>query len=126
MKAYKIKYQIYYDNEAYDGYSDIELRESPRHEEYSGTDFDGLWNLVNKHLHDLAFDVCTTATGKQVMYYRDWPFFKNITRNNCKPWKFVITNEETTISMNQLMQFNADQVIQYLKERGMAACPILK
>ena len=45
-------------------------------------------------------------------------------KNDIKPWKIVITNEETIISMKRLMNFNTELVIQYLKERGITTCPM--
>jgi hypothetical protein len=63
--------------------------------------------------------------GERFIQHYDW-LFKKITPKNCKPWKLIISSEETTISMEYLMRFNTEDVIKYLKERGMTAYPILK
>ena len=36
----------------------------------------------------------------------------------------VASKTETTITMKELMSYNTDKVIQYLKERGITACPM--
>ena len=41
-------------------------------------------------------------------------------------YKFYISSEETKIQMRELMKFNTEDVIQYIKERGMTTCPIFK
>ena len=40
------------------------------------------------------------------------------------PHKVVTTSIETDITMRELMDFKTDQVIQYLKERGITTCPM--
>lgn len=125
MKAYLITYKFYYDGECKRTHTNTILCESPGEDtEYSGTDLEGLRDLKYKFGYLIPLDTYETKKGKRCMYL--YGELKNITLKNCKPWKFTITSQETTISMERLMQFNAEDVIQYLKERGMTACPILK
>lgn len=125
MKPYLVTYSFYYDDELQSSHTYTRLRESPYEEEYTGTDFEGLCDLTYKWQAMIPFNIWEFKKGKRFIQHYDW-WFKNITPKNCKPWKFVITSEETTISMERLMQFDTESVIQYLKERGMTACPILK
>jgi hypothetical protein len=125
MKSYLVTYKFYYDGELLRNRSYKQLREDPYEEEYSGTDFEGLWNLTSERLIDIPLGMWEFKKNKRFLQHYEW-LFKKITPENCKPWKFTITSEETTISMNELMRYDTDKVIQYLKERGMTACPILK
>lgn len=125
MKPYLVTYKFYYDGELLREGNYRQLREAPYEEEYSGTDFEGLWNLTNKYSIEIPLGMWEFKKGKRFLQYYGW-MFKQITPKNCKPWKFVITSKEITISMERLMQFDTEDVIQYLKERGMTACPILK
>jgi hypothetical protein len=125
MKAYLVTYKFYYDNELQSCHCSTQLRDAPYEEEYSGTDFDGLWDLIYKWAAMTPFNLWEFKKGKRFIQHYDW-WFKKITSENCKPWKFVITSEETTISMQELMHFKTETVIQYLKERGITTCPILK
>lgn len=61
--------------------------------------------------------------GKPFLQFND-ALFARITPKNCKPWKLVITSKETDISMRELMTFDTEKVIQYLKERGITTCPM--
>lgn len=125
MKPYLVTYKFYYDGELQSARTSTQLRESPYEEEYAGTDFEGLCDLIHKWQALIPFNVWELKKGKRFIQYYDW-LFKNINPKNCKSWKFTITSEETTISMNELMRYDTNKVIQYLKERGMTACPILK
>lgn len=49
MKPYLVTYKFYYDGELLREGNYRQLREAPYEEEYSGTDFEGLWNLTNKY-----------------------------------------------------------------------------
>jgi hypothetical protein len=125
MKPYLVTYKFYYDGELQSARTSTQLRESPYEEEYAGTDFEGLCDLIYKWQAMIPFNVWELKKGKRFIQHYDW-LFKSINPKNCKPWKFTITSEETTISMNELMRYDTNKVIQYLKERGMTACPILK
>lgn len=125
MKPYLVTYKFYYDDKLENTYSSTQLRDNPYEEEYSGTDFDGLWDLTHKWQMMIPLGMWEFKNGKRFLQHCDW-WFKQITPKNCKPWKFVISSQETSLSMNELMKYNTEKVIQYLKERGMTACPILK
>ena len=125
LKAYLVTYTFYYDGELMSQRCSTQIREAPYEEEYSGTDFDGLWDLNNKWCAMTPFNAWEFKKDKKFLQHYDW-LFKKITPKNCKPWKLTITSQETTISMNELMKYNTEKVIQYLKERGITTCPILK
>ena len=127
MKAYLATYKFYYDNELISTRCNTLLRESPYEYEISGTDFDGLWDLTCKWCAIIPLNMWEFKKGKRFLEDYDCGWFgRKITPKNCKPWKFIITSEETSISMEHLMHFNSEDVLQYLKERGITTCPILK
>lgn len=126
MKPYLITYSFYYDDQLEKCRTHTRLLDEPFREEYSGTDFDGLWHLKTEHPSMIPYDACEFKKKKRFLWPYDTLFIGHITPKNCKPWKLTITCAETTISMERLMQFDTESVIQYLKERGMTACPILK
>jgi hypothetical protein len=125
MKPYLITYKFYYGDELKRTRTNIQLCEKSYAAEYSGIGFEGLWDLADEWQSMIPYEKLTTKKGKRSLWDYD-KIFSRITEKNCKPWKFVISSKETTISMNHLMQFDSELVIQYLKERGMTACPILK
>ena len=125
LKAYRVSYTFYYDGELLSDHCSTQIRETPYEEEYSGADFDSLWNLFDGWAMMIPFNAWEFKEGKRFFQHPDW-LFKKITPKNCKPWRLTITSKETTISMNELMRYNTDTVIQYLKDRGMTTCPILK
>lgn len=125
LKAYLVSYTFYYDGEILSDRCSTQIRETPHEEEHSGTDFDGLWDLTYGWAMMVPFNAWEFKKGKKFLQHPDW-LFKKITPKNCRPWKLTITSQERTISMEELMKHSADQCIQYLKERGMTACPILK
>lgn len=125
MKAYLTTYKFYYDNKLMSIRCNTQLQESPYEDEISGTDFDGLWDLTSKWCAMIPLNMWEFKKGKRFLADYDYGLFgRNITPKNCKPWKFTITSEETTISMNRLMSFKSEDVIQYLKERGITTCPM--
>ena len=127
MKAYLTTYKFYYDNKLMSSRCYTQLRESPYEEEYSGADFEGLWDLTYKWSVVIPLNMWESKKGKKFLEDYGYAFFgRKITSKNCKPWKFTITSEETAISMDRLMKFDTEKVIQYLKERGITTCPILK
>jgi hypothetical protein len=105
--------------------TNIQLLEASYEAELSGTDFEGFWNLKSDWPSMVPYEMITTKKGKRFLWAYD-DIFGIVTPKNCKPWKFVISSKETTISMERLMRFDTESVIKYLKERGMTACPILK
>ena len=125
LKAYLVSYTFYYDGELLSDRCSTQIREEPYTEEYSGTDFDVLWNLYYQWPAMIPFNAWEFKKDKKFLQNPDW-LFKKITSKNCKPWKFTITSKEITISMNELMNYGTETVIKYLKDRGMTACPILK
>ena len=127
MKAYHVIYDFYYDGKMMSSHHSTQLRETPLEEEYSGTDFEGLWDLTYKWAAIIPLGMWEFKKGKRFLEDYGYGLFgRRITPKNCKPWKLTITSKETTISMERLMQFNPEDVIQYLKERGVTTCPILK
>lgn len=47
-------------------------------------------------------------------------------KNNCKPFKYEFTCEETEISMKKLMYFKVEDVIKYLSELGITSIHIVE
>ena len=125
MKACLTTYKFYYDNKLMSTRCNTQLRESPYEDEISGTDFDGLWDLTYKWSVIIPLNMWEVKKGKRFLedYNHGW-FGRKITPKNCKPWKLVISSQETTISMDRLMHFDSELVIQYLKERGITTCPM--
>ena len=123
MKPYLVLYNFYYDGKIEGAHSSVQLREEPYEEEYAGTDFDGLWDLTYKWAMVMPLGMWEFKKGKRFLE-RYNKSCSNITPENCKPWRFTITSHETTISMERLMQFDSEDVIKYLKERGITTCPL--
>ena len=122
LKPYRITYKFYYDGELQHTSICTQLLEVPYEEEISGNDFDGLCKFIHEHSSLTPFNIWEFKRTKFIQHY-DW-LFKRITPKNCKPWKLVVASKETTISMDRLMSFNSELVIQYLKERGITVCPM--
>ena len=123
LKPYRVIHKFYYDGELYRTHISTCLLESPCEEEYSGTDFDSLWDFTYQWSAIIPFGMWEFKKGKRFLQHYNW-VCKKITPNNCKPWKFTITSEETSISMEDLMKYGTETVIQYLKERGITTCPM--
>ena len=123
MKPYVVTYEFYYNEKLKGSRSITKLLATPSNEEISGSDFNSLWDLYEKYNLLLPFSAWNFKKGRLLSFYDSLRDIKEW-KNNCKPWKFVINSEETTISMNRLMQFNSEDVIQYLKERGITTCPM--
>lgn len=126
MKPYLITSEFYYDGKLRRTRTTTQLCESPNEDiEDFGSDFESLWDFRCKTgYYFTSLDMYENKKGKRSLCFDGE--LKNITPKNCKPWKFVVSSKETSISMERLMQFDTESVIQYLKERGMTACPILK
>lgn len=123
LKPYNVTYKFYYDDELYINGCYTDLLNEPREEEISGNDFDSLWDFTYNHPAMTPFNMWEFKKDEKFLRHYDW-VFKKITSKNCKSWKASITSDEITISMERLMKFNAELVIQYLKERGMTVCPM--
>lgn len=125
LKPYLTTYKFYYNGELKSRCCYTKLIEEPYNKEISGTDFEGLWDLMCKYAFTIPINMWEFRKGHKFLRFNG-AVFARITPKNCKPYKLVITSEETTITMNELMKYDTEKVIQYLKERGMNACPILK
>lgn len=124
LKPYNITYEFYYDGIRENTESHTFLLEESFNEEISGTDFDTLWKLRNEGYWVIDWDRYERKKGRT--FCRRDALFSHVHewKNDIKPWKIVITSEETTVSMEHLMRFDTDKVIQYLKERGITTCPM--
>ena len=107
MKLYLVTYKFYYDNELLSERCSTHLQDIPDEEECSGTDFDGLWDMIYKWAALVPFVGYEFKKGKRLIQHYDW-LFKRITPDNCKPWKFVITSKEISISMERLMRYDTE------------------
>ncbi len=124
LKPYRVTYKFYYDGVRENTEHTILLLEEPMETEYSGADFDSLWDFKCKYPSVIPWSRYERKKGRALgrwdalfCHIHEW-------KNDIKPWKVVITSEETAISMEELMRHNSDSVIQYLKERGITACPM--
>lgn len=126
LKPYNVTYKFYYNGVLENIEHATHLLEEPVNNETSGKDFDGLWNFKSSFPTVIPWYKYERKKGRAFgrwdaifCHVHEW-------KNDIKPWKIVITSEETTISMERLMNFNTELVIQYLKERGITTCPIMK
>ena len=123
MKPYLVTYEFYYDDERKDYQTHVHLLDSPHNEEIVGSDFNSLLELKLQYGPVVPLTLWCHRKGK-ALYWPDSFIGIKEWKNNCKPWKLVISSEETTISMKRLMDFKTEDVIQYLKERGITTCPM--
>lgn len=114
MRAYYISYEFYYDDKLRGTYSYDTLTDCPPLAgEILGDDFERLWALAVEY--GIRVPLCLwDKRGKRSMEIFDT--FVRITPRNCKPWKLVINVEETTISMEKLMRYDADKVVRYIAD----------
>lgn len=125
MKPYLVTAQFYYNGELQTERCHTALLNEPLSEELSGDNFDSLWEFCYEHPINTDFNLWEFKPGIRFIQHYD-AIISRITPKNCKPWKYVVSSHETTISMEELMRFNTEDVIQYLKERGMTTCPMMK
>lgn len=124
MDVYRITQDFYYDNELKSSHSFSTITDSPLNKVIKGSDYEGLYKLKQDCPLSVPLQIYTIR-GKQFMQFYD-ALFSIITPKNCKSWKLEISSRKTDISMRELMSYNSDDVIKYLKERGITICPILK
>ena len=124
LKPYNVTYEFYYDGVRENTECHTLLLEKPIEAEISGTDFDTLWQLRNDGYFVINWARYERKKGRAFgrwdalfCHVHEW-------KNDIKPWKIIVTSEETTVSMERLMQFKTEDVIQYLKERGITTCPM--
>ena len=126
LKIYKVTYKFYYDGVLENTEYATLLLGEPMETEYSGTDFNSLWKLTLEHPWLVPWSRYERKKGRTFGRWNALFCHVHEWKNDVKPWKVVITSKETTISMEELMRHNSDSVIQYLKERGISTCPIMK
>lgn len=93
----------------------------------NNTTFDECYEYVSQHSLDGIYLDSTLFRKKPIIYIGDsifdnhrYDYFDAIS------YKYVY-KEWKNVPLNYIMEhFSADKCIQYLKERGMSACPILK
>ena len=124
LKPYRVTYKFYYDGKFESSDSYTTLLEEALNKEITGTDFDSLWNLKLTHPFLVPWGRYERKKGRAFgrwdalfCHVHEW-------KNDVKPWKVVITSTEITMTMEELMRHNAEDVIQYLKERGITTCPM--
>jgi len=88
---------------------------------------------LNKHIGSLEFGVW--FVGKTLFKKRRYVMFQDWVRDisykyidNGEPFSYYISvcYVEAPMTMNRLFELNSEKVIQYLKERGMNTCPMIK
>lgn len=124
LKPYRITHKFYYDGKFETSDSYTTLLEEPIDKEIAGDDFDSLWKLKLEYPWLIPWARYERKKGRAFgrwdalfCHAREW-------KNDIKPWKIIVTSEETTVSMERLMKFKTEDVIQYLKERGITTCPM--
>ena len=124
LKPYNVTYKFYYDGVCENTECHTLLLEEPRNEEISGTDFDTLWSLKDDGYWVINWNRYERKKGRAFCRWDALSCHVHEWKNDIKPWTIVVTSEETTVSMERLMKFDTDKVIQYLKERGITTCPM--
>lgn len=118
-------YKFYYGRQLQGYQSHVQLLESPdTHDEIYGITFEGLLSIKKQYGSVVPLNIRVSKQGEQYLQFQD-ALFSRITAKNCKPWKLIIRSEETDVSMKELMWFDSQEVIQYLKERGITTCPMV-
>lgn len=83
--------------------------------------------LQKNYLDGISYQ--TTLFRKKpciVTYEWSWDSYEKYTHFDTLSYK-IVYKEMPDVSLNYIMrEFPADQCIQYLKERGLTACPIMK
>lgn len=89
--------------------------------------FDECYEYVSQHSLDGIYLDSTLFKKKPIIYIGD-SIFDNHRYDQFDTISYKYVYEEwEDVSLNYIMEhFSADKCIQYLKERGMSACPILK
>lgn len=100
-------------------------------EEYilaQGNTFDELWNFMKSKKELAFFGHChepwflSRKRNIEFNYFSDIPtWYDNGTK---KEWSVSIKDKLYKVSMKELMKQNADDVIEYLKERGISSINI--
>lgn len=126
LKSYKVICKFYYDEKFENSDSYTMLLEEPINKEISGTDFNTLWNLRLEHPWLIPWGLYERKKGRAMGRFDALFCHVHEWKNDVKPYKIVFKSEEITITMQELMRYDTEKVIQYLKERGITTCPILK
>ena len=124
IKAYKVTYKFYYDGKHEHTERATLLLPEPIEDEWSGTDFDSLWAFKCNYPSVIPWSRYERKKGRALGHWDAFSCCVHEWKNDVNPWKVVATSEEVALSMDELMRHNADSVIQYLKERGITACPM--
>lgn len=127
IKPYVTTYKFYYNNKLKRSMRFTELLEESlsKDKTISGISFESLCELKEKCNLFLRL-IEKKNKNNEIFLEFDDVLFLRITSKNCKPWRLEIKSTETEITMKELFWFESEKVIQYLKERGIASCPIIK
>ena len=124
MTPYRITYSFYYDDKLVRQHGFTMLTDTPIHSEDRGDSFEGLWDICNRYGSvSIPLYQYESKRGKRYMKFYN-AIFSRITPKNCKSWKFTVYSREIPITIKELMKFDTENVIQYLKERGITTCPM--
>ena len=135
LKAYSVSYKFSINGQTIHIKSDTQLLEENaiiKEENFlQGKDFNSLCTaLENKNLHWIFnFSHIGKSFFKKeprVYFFHDFGYIR-YRSNEIQEWKVIKTIRDCNISMQELFDMrDSEKVIQYLKERGISACPILK
>lgn len=89
--------------------------------------FDECYKYVSQHPLDGIYLSSTLFKKKPIIYIDDNHLYEHrYDHFNTISYKYVYEEWEDVPLSYIMNNFSADKCIQYLKERGMSACPILK
>lgn len=134
LKVYSKKYYVSIDGgkwfEVYDGFYPYILRDDKEPTTchiINDMTFEECWYcLNNNHLCGLRYDKTFFSKKKIIGVMRNWSWNEwDIYQDfNTISYKCVYT-ERSNVTLEEIFKhFPADQCIQYMKERGMTACPM--
>lgn len=125
MDAYSIRCKFYYNGKLKHHTGFVDLVESPKdYTEICGSTFGGLMEARQKYGSVIPVTAGETRKGERFLQLYD-SIFARITKENCKPGRLVVESMKTDVSFDEIMGFDAENVIQYLQERGITTCPIM-
>ena len=133
LKVYKMKYYVSIDDsewfEVDDGYYPYTLRddkEPTTRNIFNNITFEGCYKLLQNHsMCGIRYDK-TLFNQKRIIVMRNWSYDKWDAYKDFKTisYKCVFVEFPKMTLAEIFKNFPADQCVQYLKERGITACPM--
>lgn len=132
MDSYLKKIKLFVNDEIYDRVSFCVLKEKEEVEdsEYICNKWEDIPNFEQRWHSSVGIASDETKKGLKVYCGDGFSYgmktFKSW-KDNCPSLKVTVTFEPTSVTMAELMKFDSEKVIKYLKERGITsvACPLI-